>query len=274
MKNFNSSSIHAISRSIRDIEGWFSRTDQVIFSIFLQMQESASGLFEIGVFQGKSSILIGKFKGHVEDFHVCDIFETKVDDELNRTEVENSYRNLSLVTFKNNFLKHHDFLPTIHICDSSVLVEKFESEEFRFIHIDGSHLYPYVDRDIDFAIKNLNQTEGIVAVDDFRASHTPAVAGALWSAVANGLVNLVAISEYKAYLGPTTTVFTPEIVKKVFIEAGLNASIEEILGKQVVRVRSDPVYDFKTKYFMIGEILPPIVTRNLKKFKMKLIAKS
>jgi hypothetical protein len=70
-----------------------------------------------------------------------------------------------------------------------------------------------------------------------------------------------------------TTVFTPEVVMKAFTEAGLDSSLEVVLGKPVVRVRSDPRYDFKTKYFMIGEFLPPIATRYLRKLKMKLLAK-
>ena len=55
----------------RNIEGWFSIHDVIAFSSILTIQReilTPGSLLEIGVYQGKSAILVGKFSKSENDF--------------------------------------------------------------------------------------------------------------------------------------------------------------------------------------------------------------
>jgi hypothetical protein len=71
-------------------------------------------------------------------------------------------------------------------------------DSFRFIHIDGSHIFSVIRRDIRTAKVLLNK-DGIVAIDDYRSVHTPGVAAAVWEAVTSDHLVPICLTPQKMY---------------------------------------------------------------------------
>lgn len=59
---------------LKDVPGWFPPLDQVLFTWFLEKQQLAGDLLELGVYMGKSAILLGHHLRPGEAFTVCDLF--------------------------------------------------------------------------------------------------------------------------------------------------------------------------------------------------------
>jgi hypothetical protein len=183
------------------IDGWFARIDRVLFRFLLQRSAALDGpgdLAELGVYQGQSAALIGAYRGPDETFTVVDLFESAGEDELNATEVRDSYQGLSQRSFEENYRRIHHDVPVVVRGPSATIVDHARHGTHRFVHIDASHLYEHVVKDID-AARTLLRPQGLVVFDDFQAAHALGVAAAAWGAVAtNGLTPLLA-SPWKLY---------------------------------------------------------------------------
>ena len=147
--------------SLETIPGWFSPLDQHVFDAILSHQNYGHVL-EIGVYQGKSAIFIEQFRKAAEEFHVCDVFDSVETSSHNNTEIKKSYEDLSFSKFKMNFERFFSQMPVVHICDSENLASRIGSKIFRFIHIDGSHLYDIVKKDLKFASEHLHLEYGVI----------------------------------------------------------------------------------------------------------------
>jgi len=190
----------AIPRTLRDIPGWFYWADQHLFDVLLGAQANSplGTLVELGVFKGKSAVLIGRYVRPGERFVVCDLFGAPADDPQNLRENNGSYRNLTRSTFERNYLALHDELPEIIQDLSSSVVDHVPDGTARFVHVDASHLYEHVCGDIRAAQRML-RPDGIVVFDDYRSEHTPGVAAAVWQAVGNGVLVPFAHTPNKLY---------------------------------------------------------------------------
>jgi hypothetical protein len=69
---------------------------------------------------------------------------------------------------------------------------------YRFIHLDGSHVYEYVRNDVRTAVALL-RPGGVVAVDDYRNENFPGVAAAVWAEVGTGGLVPVCVTPAKLY---------------------------------------------------------------------------
>ena len=230
-----------------------------MFSIFLENQMLEGDLYEIGVYLGKSSVFLESFRKDNEKLHVCDLFEDETTDFRNSSEINKSYKSLSLENFKRNFLKYHLSLPVIHNCNSLEVSRKLYQNIFRFIHIDGSHLYEYVKHDLEFAALHIERTEGIVVLDDFRAPHTPGVAAAMWDFLSAGELVLLALSDYKAYLVHRDSRYKFEQIQDLLRGEGLNLESFRYFDRESFRVKSSHEKDFPSRYPVIKKLLPPIL---------------
>jgi len=192
-------SIQNYLKEADSIPGWFAPIDVLLFQKFDQFQyeEDLKGdLLEIGVYQGRSAILLGYFRREQEQLVVCDVFETPAATDANRVENQTSYQGLSRRIFEENYHRFHDHLPLILTCDSTNLSSHKLSRRFRFIHIDGSHLYEAVRADIENA-KRILIDGGIVVFDDFRRA--PGIAAAVWQEVVTGGLIPFCFTEAKMY---------------------------------------------------------------------------
>ncbi|WP_254897793.1 class I SAM-dependent methyltransferase [Kitasatospora sp. NA04385] len=170
-----------------DVPGWFFRADREAFAHLLSRQTAAGttgDLLELGAYLGRSAILLGDHLQPGETFTVCDLFDLDAPDDENSAEMSMSYREtLTRRAFETNYRAFHAELPTIVQAPTSVLADgRIAADSCRFVHVDASHLYEHVAGDILVARDALAKN-GVVALDDYRAPHTPGVAAAVWEAV-------------------------------------------------------------------------------------------
>jgi len=226
---------------LKDVPGWFPPLDQVLFTWFLERQETGGvggDLLELGAYMGKSAILLGQHRQDGEEFTVCDLFGGEAPDGANRAETAKSYSSLTRQAFERNYLSFHDALPRVIEAPTSVISKEVEPGSCRFVHIDASHLYEHVHDDIG-AAHDILQPGGIVVLDDFRSEHTPGVSVATWEAVLNRGLRPICLSTQKLY----GTWGDPEPVQEELLamlrnrtDCGL--SVQEAAGHRLVRARA------------------------------------
>ncbi|MFH9010488.1 class I SAM-dependent methyltransferase [Streptomyces sp. NPDC017943] len=226
---------------LADVPGWFPALDQMLFTWFLERQRARGDrgdLLELGVYLGKSAILLGRHLGEDETFTVCDLFEGEAPDGANQVETAQSYATLTRQAFERNYLSFHDSLPAVIAAPSSVVTERVAPGSCRFVHIDASHLYEHVHGDIG-AARELLQPGGVVVLDDFRSEHTPGVSAAAWEAVLNRGLNPVCLSTQKMY----GTWGDPEPLQEELLamlreRTDCSVSVQQAAGHRLVRARS------------------------------------
>jgi hypothetical protein len=226
---------------LTDVPGWFPPLDQMLFTWFLERQQKqgmSGDLLELGVYMGKSAILLGHHLQGGEKFTVCDLFEGDAPDEANKAESTKSYASLTQQAFERNYLSFHDTLPTVIAAPSSVVPDQVAPDTCRFVHVDASHLYEHVYGDIG-AAHDILMPEGIVVLDDFRSEHTPGVSVAAWEAVLNRGLRPVCLSTQKLY----GTWGDPEPVQEELLDmlrqrTDVGLSVQEAAGHRLVRARS------------------------------------
>lgn len=184
---------------IDSVPGWFLPEDRGVFVGLNQIQRQCSvsgNVLEIGAYEGKSAILLGYELQQGERLVVCDLFGMAADTAQERTENEHYYRGLGRAVFESNYLRFHAELPQVLQCSSTQL--DLEPRSFRFIHVDGSHQYDVVRKDIETAARFVAD-DGVIALDDYRSFHTPGVAAAAWSSIVAGILEPICVTPSKLY---------------------------------------------------------------------------
>jgi len=247
------------NRIYRNVPGWFKVTDAKLFEILLQYQAEPHSILEVGVYQGKSAILLGYFSGPQSNFYVCDIFENNLSSRDNTIEIAKSYSNLSLKIFAENYLHFHKELPQILAIDSRELDNHFDGQKFEFIHLDGSHLFEAVKLDLAFARKSLNPDRGIIVMDDFRARHTPGVAAAMWEAISKFELKPLILSEEKAYLVDVNSKIDLKSLSKKLSDCKLDFEITNIANSEFIRLTNIENHFIYSRHPIIVRLCPPLV---------------
>ncbi len=181
--------------------GWMDPEDAELFSALCDAQSQfgmGGDLLEIGCYLGKSSILLGYARKPDEQLTVCDLFESTTGDAANDRENQNYYPGLARDAFERNFQKFHPVAPRVIQGPSTDLGDLLSEVSFRFVHIDGSHLFEVVREDIALS-RRLAVPGGLVVLDDISAPHTPGVTAAAWAAVANDGLTPLVITNNKMY---------------------------------------------------------------------------
>jgi hypothetical protein len=254
------------------IPGWFSLLDQDVFGAILSHQNYGH-LLEIGVYQGKSAIFVEQFRQVDEEFHVCDVFDSVETYSHNNTEIKKSYEDLSFLKFKINFERFFSHMPIVHICDSENLATRIGSKIFRFIHIDGSHLYDIVKKDLKFASEHLHPEYGVISMDDYRAAHTTGVAAAMWEYIIQGSLVPLLITPNKAYLAkPNHNVDIQKLINSIVAKG---YEVEQVDAASVLFYRIVGQEDTFTnqRYKTLRLLLPPIFVNLLQKGRRKALDK-
>jgi SAM-dependent methyltransferase len=185
------------------IPGWFSAVDMELFKQTTLVQRSLGirgDLLEIGAYYGRSAILLGYLLDAGEKLVICDLFDLPPlsadgQDELSRFTGPQP----SQTDFENNYRRFHDVLPTVLCQPSTQLPAPLPAgSQFRFIHIDASHVYAEVKDDIARALE-LIAPGGIIVFDDFSSGHLPGVAAGVWEAVIAEHVRPICVSPSKMY---------------------------------------------------------------------------
>jgi predicted O-methyltransferase YrrM len=191
-------------RSLDAVKGWFYPRDQAVMTWLLDRQERlepVGDLLELGCYLGKSAIVVGTHLRAGETFTVCDLFDSATEDGAdakNNSENKWSYSSLTRTAFERNYLTFHEELPTIIQSTTDQITKHVPAGSCRFVHIDASHLWQHVQLDLE-AAETLLRPDGLVVLDDYRSEHTPGVAAAVWTAVANGGLRPICITGNKFY---------------------------------------------------------------------------
>jgi len=224
-----------------DVPGWFPPLDRLLFTWLLERQarqELHGDLVELGVYLGKSAVLLGRHLREAEKFTVCDLFEGDAPDERNQAEATKSYASLTRRAFEENYLSFHDELPRVVQGPSSVISTEVAPRTCRFVHIDASHLYEHVYGDIG-AAHELLLPGGIVVLDDFRSEHTPGVSVAAWEAVLNRGLRPLCLSTQKLYgTWGDPEPLQDELLAMLRGRTDIALSVQEAAGHRLVRAKS------------------------------------
>ena len=195
-------SLEGLLAGLDAIPGWFSLLDAHLFIAFDRLQRKAGirgDLLEIGVYRGRSSVLLGYLLESGETFVACDIFEAMPPDESNRKEQALWYGGVTRRQFEDTYRRYHVVPPAIVAAPSVELQRHLgDKPRFRMIHVDASHTYDNVRADLATA-RALLIDGGIVALDDYRAIHSPGVAAAIWRDVAETGLIPICVTASKMY---------------------------------------------------------------------------
>lgn len=175
--------LERILAQIQSVPGWLQPLD---CSLFIAMdgavrQRGATGdALEIGVFRGKSAVLIGALLAPGERLILCDLF---VD---------------GLEPFFAHWDRFHDWRPVVHAGPSSTLSGAGLSPIIRFAHVDGGHAFDDVVADADLLLP-LMAPGGLIVFDDIASRRHPGVAAAVWPIVRDGRLAPFCITREKLY---------------------------------------------------------------------------
>jgi hypothetical protein len=228
-----------IRRGRRRVPGWFELEDAVLFGVFNRIQVGAgvSGdLLEIGVYQGKSAILMGFFPQPGEELVVCDLFGAEPDSAANRRENEAHYPRLEERKFAQQYLRCHSTLPRV-LKQSSLEIEPLvKGKRFRFVHVDGSHLYSAVRHDIELARRHAAD-DAVMVLDDIASDHTPGVTAAGWEAVTQTDFTPLCVTKHKMYgTWSPDGVLNRDAVRRALDETGLRVYAFDFMDGPLLRV--------------------------------------
>lgn len=261
-------------KKCRKIEGWFDPVDALIFKILsdYQISKSITGdILEIGVYKGKSAVFLGKLLQTRETFFAADLFDSTAENLSNIVEVDSSYLKYNAAEFSSTFHKYTNIKAEILMGDSINLYSKIESNRFRLIHVDGSHLFENFSIDLENAMKTL-QVDGIIAIDDYRSYHTPGVSMKLWSLISKHELYPIVCTKRKMYLqlAPVETDLSEYITHNLAILKieSENEQLGDISYLRLINID----WQFKLNFGLLRRILklwtPPIFL-NLKNFLRK-----
>lgn len=175
-----------------DIPGGLERWDAELMVHLSEAQHGRSvrgDLLEIGTWLGRTSVLLGFLAGGGEQLQVCDLFDRVPPTEAGRQAlIESGDGTVTLADFQASYGRFHSTMPVIHQCPSGELSVTNVGRSFRFVHVDGSHLYEAVLEDMALAHSILKKG-GIVVFDDIANLGHLGVPAAVWSGVrATGFV--------------------------------------------------------------------------------------
>lgn len=219
----------------RKLSGWLRRVDFLLLQKVNDMQKErdlTGDVLEIGVFRGRSAILLGYLMAEKEQLVLCDLFRT----DFKSAGLSGTPREV----FEQNYLRFHRELPTILQCSSLELAARCKPSSFRLIHIDGGHSYDIVRADISTA-HTLLLPDGVVVLDDYLNRKFPGVAAAVWGAVAKDDLVPICVTEGKMYAtwSPGLLALIPELEGWA---RGHHLATETytIMGRDVLKVGDPP----------------------------------
>jgi hypothetical protein len=187
------------ARGCAEIPGFFYPADFMLFDFVLGHQlesEVAGDLLEIGVYRGKSAILMGFGLRPDERLIACDLFDNVMSHEDLGIKHRKTYDGLQVADFYRNWNHYHSRRQLdVRVCDSAKLTEL---PALRFIHIDGCHNYKCVRGDIKLAAKHTGP-RGVISLDDYAMTQEPGVSAAISEAIAAGELFPFCASDMKLY---------------------------------------------------------------------------
>src|SRR4051812_37668234 len=166
--------LQAMLRAVDSIEGWFASDAAVLFVAYNQLLRERgllADVLEIGVYHGKSAVLIAEFRADGARMVAADLF-----DALQGFGAEGGAVPMEQA-FRDHLRAAHgslDFLRTI-AGSSADLTAADLGTQFSFCHIDGDHSQDGTYHDIGLAYST-SLPGGLIAIDDYFNPLFPGVA--------------------------------------------------------------------------------------------------
>ncbi len=250
------------------LPGWFTTTDFLISDFLLDWQESREpigDLAELGVYKGKSAILLGLHRRAGEEFTVCDLFGNPAENVETRQHNARWYGSFDRQDFENNYLRFLDVLPTVVEGPTAEILDFVPSGTHRFVHTDASGLYADARGDLA-AARAMLRPDGIVSVTGWRAEHFAGLAAGLWESVLKDGLKPICVSPV-IYYGTWGDPQTAQDALLTWAETRpeLTVDVEEVLGARFVRVGQGafPAAELSRSERIAKSLLPPVITRRL-----------
>ena len=225
-------------RSLDEVRGWLKPADAFLMGWLLDRQNrlgQRGDVVELGVFHGKSAIVIGHHLAEGDRFVVCDLFDQVATETRARADTW-SYKGLTQTAFETNYLAFHETLPEIVQGLSSGIVDHVAPASCRFVHVDASHFYEHVRVDIASARSILGQ-DGVVVFDDYRSAHTPGTAAAVWEAMANDGLRVICVTDNKFYgTWGDAAAIRDDLAAELATSGEYRFGMQSVMGQQLGRV--------------------------------------
>jgi len=235
-----------------EVIGWFYAPDPLLFATILgrQIESGVTGdILEIGAYAGKCAILLGFGLGNGETLHVSDLFVfPRLGDDPER----------GRALFVDNYTRFHAQVPDIIVGPSSGL--DFGAQAFKFVHVDGSHVFNDVVGDIEIACR-LSRSGSVIVMDDHSNPFYPGVSAATWGAVARGEMVPFCASPNKLYCAvdpETARDMSDAVVRSLEGMHEVAVDREEIAGHEVLVLATRNV---SGRSALIRDLTPPAVVR-------------
>jgi len=226
----------------KGVEGWFYEIDMLLFyylSVFQEERDISGSLCEVGVYIGKSLILLGLLKADKEKLFGVDIF---LDESEEQTKLNLGKYGLDKIC---TLLKTDTSL-----CDSAWLEVNLDAP-VRFLHIDAGHEYVEVYRDL-LLFSDVVSDAGIIALDDYQDPEFPGIEAAMYKyCYEGGMFTPFAMGQNKIYLCAT---HMASIYQKYLLSIPAfseKARVTRLLGRPVLITNSRSPVDVE---FMRREI--------------------
>jgi hypothetical protein len=221
---------------------------------------SGGDLAEMGVYQGRSAVLLGSYLQSGEVLTVIDLFGVEPGDAANCRENREQYAELTRKQFEDAYRAIHGVLPVVVQDFSSAITDRASHGTHRFVHIDASHLYEHVVGDIA-AARTLLKTDGVVVLDDYQSGHTPGVAAAAWQAVSAGLHPFL-LTQAKMYATWGDATIWKKAIDTWVTNSSYGHERQTIGDDEVVRVWSNPL--------KIARFIPPAAMPSLSRLRAQI----
>ena len=193
----------AYRKGFLKIPGWFTLTDLLVFDAVTDQINSGSepgNFLELGVLAGKSGAFLSRKVRPNNRVYLCDLFDLEANEVSNRFEVRASYGTVSYARAEANLKEFGNIeRASLLVTHSSQVGQVVSDRNISLIHVDASHIHPYIGQDLDLALRELLSDDGWLVVDDYRTFHATAVAEAFWNRVGDGRLFPVVLTETKAY---------------------------------------------------------------------------
>jgi hypothetical protein len=227
--------------AMEGVPGWFAKVDaRLLLGIDRCQADHSSGgdLLEIGVYLGKSAILLGFLAAGGEALHVCDPFEPSGALPAADRVHSGLYVEAGRSAFEANYRRFHRSLPEVHQVESNGLASVLEPGTFRLVHIDGSHDFDAVVADLGLARSLLIPGVGVVVCDDHGNHRTPGVTAAIWSAMEEGGWEPLVVTPKKLYALRRDPATTPAVTADRLLAAssGVTGAANEVGGWRIMSV--------------------------------------
>jgi predicted O-methyltransferase YrrM len=274
MKSPTSTRINKFYKNTKKVFGWLNYEDALFFDFFLNTLNAKNvpgAVLEIGAHFGKTSILLGNYVQSPKNLYVCDVFDKTelLEDCQNLHEYETTYRSIipTRNLFEDNFAKHHKWLPVIYQVNSLNLHPYILNKQFKFIHIDGGHTFQAVKSDMELALNKISHN-GIVVMDDYRSYGAIGVSTVFWSTIFNKQLNLVLLTDAKAYFTSGDDNFYLDSLEHFLKKEKIVYSKPEINNNFFLQ---NSFKMGKKKHHVLKLILPPILYKYFSKVINKII---